>query len=453
MKPTVTNSYLPLKSGAAASETSFGVSLLALLLTFATMTALCFAGVSSALAMSIVLILSFLLYSVLLETLFFPKTCALRQLKVRRHLSWRRVLFREVALLATLSAIAFCGWLFPAFSDPNKTQLGDLFVKTFYPFAAFWAGAMLIGGIPYFCIMDRLDPEEEDVLCRIGRTLLTGRLSVTRFELANYARTWLVKAFYLAIMHPLMINKIQYFMQASWWSFAGRPSEYPFWLAYDFLYLVDVTIGTTGYALAFKLINTQTRSADPTLLGWASALFCYWPFFDILTGRYFLPYYESPTGFGLFTGGGVPVVVWGSLTFLFGVLYVASDISFGTRASNLSYRGLTNTGLYRLTKHPASVFKAIHWWLLYLPFLTNSGAEAVRYSVLLLLLNGVYYLRARTEERHLSHYPEYVAYALEMNRKSIFRGVARLLPFLVYRPPKEEDLVFRVSSPDLARGV
>ena len=151
--------------------------------------------------------------------------------------------------------------------------------------------------------------------------------------------------------------------------------------------------------------------------------------------------------------GGVPVVVWGSLTFLFGVLYVASDISFGTRASNLSYRGLTNTGLYRLTKHPASVFKAIHWWLLYLPFLTNSGAAAVRYSVLLLLLNGVYYLRARTEERHLSHYPEYVAYALEMNRKSIFRGVARLLPLLVYRPPKEEDLVFRVSSTDLARGV
>ena len=136
-----------------------------------------------------------------------------------------------------------------------------------------------------------------------------------------------------------------------------------------------------------------------------------------------------------------------------GVAFVSATVAAGIRFSNLTYRGLWNTGPYRLTKHPAYVAKNIVWWLMFMPFVISSGMQAVRYSVLLLLVNGLYYLRARTEERHLSHYPEYVAYALEMNRKSIFRGVAKLLPFLAYRPPKEEDLVFRVSSPDLARGV
>ena len=71
---------------------------------------------------------------------------------------------------------------------------------------------------------------------------------------------------------------------------------------------------------------------------------------------------------------------------------------------------------------------------------------AIKLSLLLLLNNAIYFLRAKTEERHLSHYPEYVAYALEMNEKSIFRWVARLLPFLRYRPPAKSDLMFNVEE-------
>ena len=446
MKYEVVNSYQPLKPGVSASETSFGISLAALVLTFASMAVGCWLGVSSPVAMSAGMILAFLVYSVALETLFFPKTCALRQLKVRRTLSWKRVAFRETALLVTLAVIAVGFWLFPAFWNPEKTQFGSLFIETFYPFAEFWAGLLVIGGIPYFCLMDRLDPEEEDVLCRLGRALLTFRRTVTRFELANYARIWLVKAFFLAIMHPLMMLKVRQFMTDSWWSFANRPSNYLFWLGYDIFYILDATIATAGYALGFKLVNTQTRSADPTLLGWCAALFCYWPFCTMTMGPYFCDFLSCPTWRSLFPNCNSLAIAWGSLVILFGALMVFSDLSFCTRFSNLTYRGLVNTGLYRLTKHPCYVFKNLHWWFMYVPFLTNSGTAAIRYTLFLLLLNGVYYLRARTEERHLSQYPEYVAYALEMNEKSIFRWVARLLPFLKYRPPKDEELLFRAKA-------
>ena len=44
-------------------------------------------------------------------------------------------------------------------------------------------------------------------------------------------------------------------------------------------------------------------------------------------------------------------------------------------------------------------------------------------------------MRARTEERHLSHDPNYVAYALWMNDHGIFRALGRKIPFFRYRAP------------------
>jgi hypothetical protein len=46
-----------------------------------------------------------------------------------------------------------------------------------------------------------------------------------------------------------------------------------------------------------------------------------------------------------------------------------------------------------------------------MPFLSKAGVdEALRHSLMLLLLNFIYYLRAITEERHLSRDPVYTAY-------------------------------------------
>ena len=54
-------------------------------------------------------------------------------------------------------------------------------------------------------------------------------------------------------------------------------------------------------------------------------------------------------------------------------------------------------------RHPAYVTKSLSWWLIAVPFVPLQGdiLETVRLSALLLLLNGVYALRAWTEERHL----------------------------------------------------
>ena len=77
------------------------------------------------------------------------------------------------------------------------------------------------------------------------------------------------------------------------------------------------------------------------------------------------------------------------------------------------------------------------------PFMASSPLQGIRLSLLLLGNNFIYYLRAKTEERHLSHYPEYVEYALMMNNKSIFKWTAKIFPFLKYKPPLKKDRIFK----------
>jgi hypothetical protein len=81
-----------------------------------------------------------------------------------------------------------------------------------------------------------------------------------------------------------------------------------------------------------------------------------------------------------------------------------------------------------------------------MPFMFNgSWSDTLRHSLLLAGLNFVYYLRAKTEERHLSLDPVYVQYAQwidehgvlrKLNRIPILGALARWRPvFRTYTPP------------------
>lgn len=437
MLDTVRNSYRPLVPGEGSSETSFMVNLLALAVTAVVVCVgwRCF-GLANPGEMFIVMLVSLFVLTVSLETLLYPKTCALRRLKVLRPLSWRRVLYREAALLATFAAIWTAYWLFPMFRDKPM-------VLHYGPFLAFLAPALLVLSVPYFCFMDRRDPEEEDVMCRLGRAIVTRRRTLTRFELGDYVRGWMVKAFWLSLMHPSMVEKFRLLLHYPAEKLVGDPMQM-FLVASTVCFAIDLCYASSGYVLSFKMFNTHVRTAEPTLLGWAAAICCYWPFWNILFSPYFFRYEGKAQWNTLFTCGSAAWWAWGGAIVLLELLYALATVSAGIRFSNLTYRGLWNTGPYRWTKHPAYVFKCMSWWLVYAPFLLNSGLEALRCTLLLAGVNAIYYLRAKTEERHLSHYPEYVAYALSMNDRSVFRWCARIFPFLKYRPPRECDRIFAV---------
>ena len=102
------------------------------------------------------------------------------------------------------------------------------------------------------------------------------------------------------------------------------------------------------------------------------------------------------------------------------------------RFSNLTHRGIITNGPYRWTKHPAYFSKNIAWWLTAIPFISPGGSlDALQKSIILLMLNGVYFLRAKTEEAHLSSDPGYAKYDHWMSKNGLIAKVRERLQRLV----------------------
>jgi protein-S-isoprenylcysteine O-methyltransferase Ste14 len=162
-------------------------------------------------------------------------------------------------------------------------------------------------------------------------------------------------------------------------------------------------------------------------------LACYEPFNRVISGK-ILRYDTGHYWFDWF--GNIPALAipWALVILLSFATWLWATSCYGIRWSNLTNRGIITNGPYRFTKHPDYVSKSIFFWLINVPFLSAGGPMvALQTSLLLVGINAIYFGRARTEERHLSEDPAYVAYALAMNERSVFRGLARILPVLRYK--------------------
>ncbi len=427
------NNYLPLKKGKGESETSFWLNFAVMLVIMGVLVACRCIGFTNLIGLFFVVMIVATIGIISLEYFIYPETSALRQWKVLRKVSWKRVFYKEVTLIVTLGVIGGAYWLFPCFM--NNVDFKPLYV----PFLIIMVPLILLLSLPYFALMDKIDKDPDDEYYKIGYAITHFQKTMTRFELANYVRSWLVKAFWLSLMQPWVLYRIDWFINLTWETLQDDPIRW-FWFFNSLCFFIDLLYGSIGYVLSFKIFNTYTRTAEPTLLGWVVAIMCYWPFWDILFYNQFFPYAEI-SWLNFFDVGSVWWYIWASIIVLLEMMYGLASVSFGLRFSNLTYRGLVNTGLYKYTKHPAYVFKNLSWWFVNVPFLAAGFGHSLKLCLLLFGVNIIYYLRAKTEERHLSHYPEYEAYALAMNEKSIFRWVAKILPFLKYKPlPKDKRL-------------
>jgi protein-S-isoprenylcysteine O-methyltransferase Ste14 len=340
-----------------------------------------------------------------------------------------RVATKLLGLSFTLSLIALAYWSFPEYHGSFYDPLWSLLRR-------FWLSAVIIA-VTYMWFVDGLMREPRDAYWRLGRLVL-GRFSDLRGqgpEIANHFRGWLVKAYFFPLMFVWLHNSvhelIHFDLTGATWSNLRT---------YDFLYTlvfgVDLLFTTAGYALSLKLIDTHIRTAEPTMYGWVVALFCYQPFFSLMDKQYVA--YGGGPGFGSWLAGWPTIrVVWAVAILVLLWIYTLATVAFGVRFSNLTHRGILTGGPYRYSKHPAYITKNLSWWLISIPFLHAPPVEAIRHSILLGCINMIYFLRARTEERHLSRDPDYVAYALWMNEHGLLRFLGRRIPALRYKPPPQ----------------
>jgi protein-S-isoprenylcysteine O-methyltransferase Ste14 len=343
--------------------------------------------------------------------------------------SLERVVLKVAGLVLTLAPFAVAYWAFPEYN-------GSFYNAYYNLLARFWPG-LTASAILYVTVVDGHMREPRDAYWQLGRLLLGKWRDVDAARVWNHYLGWLVKAFFFPLMFVWLNNSthnvVHFDLTTASWS---NLRAYDF--LYDFIFFIDLLFTTVGYALCFRPIDTHLRSAEPTFLGWGVALFCYEPFFSMLFQRQYVDY--KGIGFGNWLAQSPQFRwAWGIGILLLITIYVLATVAFGVRFSNLTHRGILTNGPYRYTKHPAYVSKNLSWWMLSVPFVPNEGAAlALKHSLLLLCVNFIYYMRAKTEERHLSRDPVYVEYALWMNEHGWLRFLNRIpiaKHLFVYKPP------------------
>jgi protein-S-isoprenylcysteine O-methyltransferase Ste14 len=189
------------------------------------------------------------------------------------------------------------------------------------------------------------------------------------------------------------------------------------------------------------------------LAGWLAALLCYPPFVWGIIGpeNQVLSYERATPGWEhWFAGSPVLLWGWGTLLVLLTGIYAWATVAFGIRFSNLTYRGVLTHGPYRFTRHPAYLAKNLFWWASVLPFLVTTGSvvDAIRNCFCLLVVNAIYYWRARTEEAHLlAEDPKYREYHAWMEQHGLITApLARLRRMLTKSPGAQRDTADAVPA-------
>ncbi|HSN16949.1 MAG TPA: isoprenylcysteine carboxyl methyltransferase [Gammaproteobacteria bacterium] len=340
--------------------------------------------------------------------------------------SWSRTGVKLLGLVITLGLLGAAYMIFPVYDDS--------FYGPFFTMLVYLVPAWLVAAPPYFYLVDRRMREPQDGYWHLGSAVLLRWNQVDARMLGQHLLGWTVKGFFLPLMFAYMCSDMGRVLAY------GDPdgARLDIDVAYDLMYFVDVTLVSVGYLVTFRVTDTHIRSTEPTFLGWAVALACYQPFWGVVSGQYLA--YRTDYGWQQWLSPGtLSYAAWGVAILALTGIYLWATLSFAGRFSNLTHRGILTNGPYRFSKHPAYLAKNLSWWLIAAPFLAHGGLlDGALRCLMLLGVNVIYWLRARTEERHLSADPVYVQYAMWVEQHGVLRDLPRVrgLGFLRYRVPE-----------------
>ena len=283
---------------------------------------------------------------------------------------------------------------------------------------------MLVLFAAYFFITGRKGPSPQDIYWYLGMYVLRKKPSQGVPGVAEHWRQWALKAFFVPFMFAIVYANT-YFVDKAIETFTFDLFHI-FILVHLFAFMADTVFGTIGYITSFRLLDSHIRSTQDSIFGWMVCLICYPPLLLVLYS--FGNFQTAPTWDKLLADTGPLIWLWAVIILAFECVYAWATVIFGLRFSNLTHRGIITNGPYRYFKHPAYFAKNISWWLFYLPFIPviSIGAAAAN-SAQLLLVNYIYYLRAKTEERHLLKDERYRAYVQWIDSYGVLSKLRRAI--------------------------
>lgn len=152
-----------------------------------------------------------------------------------------------------------------------------------------------------------------------------------------------------------------------------------------FVYLV-------GYIYESKKYKTSIVSVETSMFGWVVTITCYVPFYPLLA--YVFP--NASQDFAFYKSQEITFIVRLVLSVIL-VIKTITIFNLGLKSSNLTYRGVVTTGIYKWVRHPHYACKLLLWWIGLVP-------SAYLHPWLvgpMIFWSVIYYLRAVTEEQHL----------------------------------------------------
>jgi len=338
-----------------------------------------------------------------------------------RSVNWIRVGVKLVGLWATLTLLGICYWAaFPEYSRP----LYQPFWRMLAQYGPWAAGA----AIPYFFLIDARMRDPCDGYWHFGLLVLGRFNEISRSAIVDHLSGWIIKGFFLPLMFSYLAGQIPGY-NADLTRFLNDLTFLNlFGATVDLIFVVDLVFATAGYILMVRILDSHLRWAEPTAIGWFVAIVCYEPFNGHLTDTENLMLHGPVNWISWLSPYPVFQAAWGSVIILLLSIYAWGTVGFGCRFSNLTHRGILTSGAYRFTKHPQYITKNISWWLILVPSINPSNpVTAIKQCLLLAGVSGIYYLRAKTEERNLRRDPVYIAYCEYIDRHGLFPWLRRLL--------------------------
>jgi len=350
-----------------------------------------------------------LICMLLLVPVFFGRSR--RRIRSQRKPEFSRIKIRFISVLSCCIGML----IYAAVLCRIDRGVADEFVFDFFLFLPL----LLLLLSVYLWWIDRYETPLDNECLRFGEFLLcTAKWDFQRYK--KFLLSWAVKIFFLPIMYTGFMESVGLLLTLD---VQVRPLSvlmgmFAFGLAFDLL------IATLGYLLASPLLGTSVVSVDDTWDGWLVCAICYSPLLILFrmvsqqVDNVLWTHWLSPDSILFWVWAFVIAVTW--------IMYWVSNACFGLRFSNLCWRELVDTGPYALMKHPAYFFKNVYWWFNTVPFIGVAfGLDMLRNFLALIFVSLVYYLRAKTEERHLLRYPEYAGYCERIAREGLLARFRR----------------------------
>lgn len=239
---------------------------------------------------------------------------------------------------------------------------------------------------------------------------------------------WLVKLFFVPLMvvwltqHIFSLINNWYALFKNWslaWNdFLSFFDMHLFGALFASILFFDVLFFTLWYLIEIPRLQNTIKSVEPTLIWWAAAILCYPPF-NTFTNDLFGWYTRDHPQFG---DPGIHIVMNICILLLM-IVYAWASVSLWLKASNLTNRWIVKKWPYKFVRHPAYICKNLAWIIWGIPFV-YLAATSTEYQLMTVFLwlwawTFIYYLRAMTEENHLSADPDYLKYKKEVKYKFI----------------------------------